>query len=55
MKLTMYEKTVGYLIGWSEVMIDYVKNSYEEFAVCAAFPVTLVACLLACAVVMNYR
>lgn len=53
MKLTMYEKSVGYSIGWGEVVAGYIKRNYEEIAVCSAFPVTLVLSLLACAVVMS--
>lgn len=52
-KLTLYEKVIGYSIGWSEVVIDYMKKNYEEVAVCASFPVTLFVGLLMCAVVMN--
>ena len=52
-QLNLYEKVMGYTIGWSEVAVDYIKDNYEEIGVCSAFPVTLIVGLLVCALVMN--
>lgn len=54
MKLSVYEKIMGYSIGWGEVAVDYAKKRYEDIVVCVAFPVTLFVSLLVCAVVMNW-